>query len=96
MRSVDSLLVAALSVADGLKTPTLTLPGTNDKMPSVGYGTWLSAEGEVLEGTKAALALGCAHGTLPKPLAFPDRSASDVSSARWPAQIGTSTRRGCT
>ena len=53
-------LVAATSVS-ALVVPTLTLQGTNDKMPIVGYGTWLSAEGEVYDGTKAALACGYRH-----------------------------------
>ena len=45
-----------------LKTqqPTLTLP-SGDKMPAIGYGTWLSAKGEVYEGTKSALAAGYRH-----------------------------------
>lgn len=42
-------------------TPTLTLPGTGDRMPAIGYGTWLSAAGEVYEGTKEALKSGYRH-----------------------------------
>jgi len=44
-----------------LQTPTLTLPGTLDQMPIVGYGTWLAAAGDVYQGTKAAIAQGYRH-----------------------------------
>ena len=54
-------VVALFSFATALQVPTLTLPGTLDKMPMIGYGTWLSAEGEVYEGTKAALRHGYRH-----------------------------------
>ena len=58
------LSLATLNLASSgaiQSTPTLTLPGTLDKMPIIGYGTWLSAEGEVYEGTKAALSNGYRH-----------------------------------
>ena len=44
-----------------LQVPKLVLPGTLHEMPAIGYGTWLSADGEVYEGTKAALSLGYRH-----------------------------------
>jgi len=56
------MIAATLSSMAALAlTPTLTLPGTLDKMPVVGYGTWLSKPGEVYEGTKAALLHGYRH-----------------------------------
>ena len=54
-------LVLLLPVVAALRTPTLTMPTTMDKMPQVGYGTWLSGPGEVYRGTKAALELGYRH-----------------------------------
>jgi len=42
-------------------TPSLTLPGTLDKMPQIGYGTWLSGPGEVYEGTLEAIRSGYRH-----------------------------------
>lgn len=53
------LLLAAAAAA--VKVPTLTLPGTLDKIPQIGYGTWLSASGEVYEGTRNALKHGYRH-----------------------------------
>lgn len=58
-----ALLLVSLTTAatSTLQAPALTLPGTGDQMPAVGYGTWLSKRGEVYEGTKAALACGYRH-----------------------------------
>lgn len=54
-----TLLVGTTTTA--LTVPSLTLPGTLDKMPQIGYGTWLSASGEVYEGTKRAIENGYRH-----------------------------------
>ena len=61
MSKLCRVVAALFSFATALQVPTLTLPGTLDKMPMIGYGTWLSAEGEVYEGTKAALRHGYRH-----------------------------------
>ena len=61
MSQLCRVVAALFSFATALQVPTLTLPGTLDKMPMIGYGTWLSAEGEVYEGTKAALRHGYRH-----------------------------------
>ena len=61
MSQLCRVVAALFSFATALQVPTLTLPGTLDKMPMIGYGTWLSAEGEVYEGTKAALRQGYRH-----------------------------------
>ena len=56
-----ALLHIVHTAAALLPTPTLTLRGTNDKMPIVGYGTWLAEKGEVYAGTKVALEHGYRH-----------------------------------
>ena len=61
MSKLCRFAAALFASATALQIPTLTLPGTLDKMPIIGYGTWLSAEGEVYEGTKAALRHGYRH-----------------------------------
>lgn len=50
-----------VSASPVVSVPTLSLPGTADKMPVVGYGTWLSGDGEVYEGTKEAIKSGYRH-----------------------------------
>ena len=52
-------MIAILGAVSGLKMPTFKLP--NGNMPAIGYGTWLAEEGEVYEGTKAALKCGYRH-----------------------------------
>ena len=48
-------MISLITMFVGLKVPTLTLPGTGDLMPQIGYGTWLAEAGEVYEGKVARL-----------------------------------------
>lgn len=59
--ALSALLLTRQASTLTVATPTLTLPGTGDAMPQIGYGTWLSRKGEVYEGTKAALTSGYRH-----------------------------------
>ena len=61
MPTLTLLLSVVVVRAAAMTVPTLTLPGTLDKMPAIGYGTWLSKPGEVYDGTKAALQCGYRH-----------------------------------
>ena len=51
-------MLAALMLPTALVLPSVPnypLPGTADKLPAIGYGTWLSAPGEVYQATKTAI-----------------------------------------